>query len=372
MRPQRPKWKWMIMQIERIPFTHGMEIEQFPGDNEHRTGTRMYNSDIVSGGIPSRTIAWSGFRWHRDPSGPQETDFGPYKSLKSMLSAFLDDVEETWDWHNQDDDGSGAGSHLHFHLEELDGRYGDDTIEAWTITWNSLVDLTPFFAPFLAADWTNGFRDAVDYWASPQTTRWSQSTTRDNVRQAYQRPEVRQYESVTLNSNSADKPVTIELRLNEAHPTFACFGMWFMRRTIKRCLEEGWSVKLNERVGASKEDLYDKIYNVSRTDSLISRMQEPMQIVFEEGRGIPGTDRVEFESMWDVLMTILNQQTPRRGTWGRRVLELVRQAGRFAELSSRQQGLQRMPGPERQNGAMWRVFDEEFEWDVGVDKERHE
>ncbi|AAM88716.1 hypothetical protein PhiCh1p43 [Natrialba phage PhiCh1] len=75
----------------RSPFTHGMEIEQFPGPlpSDVRSYTMNNNRGSLDG-------------WHNDASGPRETSIGAYKNCKTILNRFYKDTRDediTWDWH---------------------------------------------------------------------------------------------------------------------------------------------------------------------------------------------------------------------------------------------------------------------------------
>ena len=185
-------------------------------------------------------------RWESDLSGPREfPDLGPRKQVKSLVTRFQDtarqyDDEEPWSWHNETGAGDGCGSHAHITFADQTEGDRERFVEGMTIAWNSAVELTPFLAPFFCSDWENGFRGSINRWASPQLTRYSQSTMDRKVRENNQRT----YDSVTLSPREGAKPITIELRLNEAHPSFALVGLTFLRRTMTKAMREGWSPKL--------------------------------------------------------------------------------------------------------------------------------
>lgn len=268
-------------------YTHGMEVEQDPNQAPDEV---VYGDD-----------------WHRDGSGPQETDYGSYKQVKSIINAFRRDVEgQTWNWHNETQGGSGCGSHVHLNV----GNDFDDELSAWTITWNAMIELTPFMLPLFCADWSSGFRSSVDRWASPNTTRYSQSTMESMV--SNPTSQSRRYDAVTMNgAEYSGKPLTIELRMNEAHPFQACTGLLFLRRVAGRCVEGGWSPKLAGDRSELIADIYEAAYE--STDP-IEALRDVGPIEFEEGRGIPGAGD-EFDNALQVLRAILTSMGTDSGNY---------------------------------------------------------
>lgn len=343
----------------RSPFTHGMEIEQFPG--EVPRAVENYTMNNSEGSLDG---------WHNDASGPRETSIGAYKTTKAILNRFYTDTRDedlTWDWHASDgtpgNRAAGAGSHVHLNVAE---DVFDDTVTAWTIAYNTVAEVFPFLAPFFCHNWQDGFRDGTYYrsgtlnvkkWAEGQLTRLSPDSVRDRVENptGYRR----EYASVTFNpAQTSGKPLTIELRANDAHPAMACNGLLLIRRLTARAIEEGWSPKL-ENHRETLRACYEKIYERATEVGLIRAMKEPIEggIVFQEGRGMPDTDQREFDTMWEVLRSIqiAYPQTP--GTWRKRACKLVR-AGSDA------------CSPHRNTDALWNIDadGDDFEWEHGPEE----
>jgi len=337
----------------RSPFTHGMEIEQFPGPLPNPV--REYTMNNSCGRLTD---------WHNDASGPRETSIGAYKNCKTILNRFYQDTRDediTWDWHGAQN-GAGAGSHVHLCVA---GDVFDDPVTAWTISYNTVTEIFPFLAPYFCHDWENGFREGtsyrgselnVEHWAEGQTTRLSQDSVQDRVENpsSYRR----EYSSVTFNpAQGSGKPLTIELRANDAHPAMALNGLLTIRRVTGRAIEGGWSPKL-ENHRRTLERVYEKIYRRATDVGLITAMKEPIEggITFQEGRGIPGVDQREFETAWEVLRAIqvAYPQTP--NTWRCRAYNLVR-TGRD-EYS-----------PANNTEALWNIDADqgEFSWQHGPD-----
>lgn len=340
----------------RSPFTHGMEIEQFPDLLPRDVRAQVMNND--RGALTD---------WHNDASGPRETSIGAYKNCKTILNRFYKGTRDegvTWDWHSANATsgrGAGAGSHVHLCVA---GEVFDDPITAWAIAYNSVVEVFPFFAPYFCHDWERGFRQGTTYrsgqlgierWADPQLTRYSTDTVRDRV----ERPTRynREFSSVTFNPARGNKPLTIELRANDAHPAIALVGLLQLRRLTGRAIEAGWSPKF-ENHRATLAACYQTIYQRASEVGLITAMQEPIDggITFAEGRGLPGIDQREFDTMWDVLraIQIAYPQTP--NTWRCRAYNLVR-AGRDEF------------GPQNNPEALWNIDADagEFRWEHGPD-----
>jgi len=301
------------------PYTHGMEIEQFPSilPAAVRNHTMCNDRGCTDG-------------WHRDGSGPRETSLGPAKNVKSILNTFYADTRDediTWDWHSNDG-GGGAGSHVHLHMAE---DVFDDEVTGWTISYNTVIELFPFLAPYFCHEWRHGFRGgitqhgselAVEYWAGATATRYSTSTVREHVEHAHSYS--RSYNAVTFNSAAGDKPVTIELRANDAHPGMALNGLLLLRRVAGRAVEGGWSPKLVNHQETIHQ-VYDAIYERAAEVGLMEAMQEeiPGGITFREGRGIPGVEQREFETPFEVLRAIQRAYPQTPGSWRARGEALV-------------------------------------------------
>jgi len=311
-------------------YSHGMEIEQDP-DQAPR--------DVVQGDD-----------WHRDGSGPQETDYGAYNQVKSILNAFKDDCDgSTWTWHNETTGGAGCGSHVHLNV----GSDFDDELQAWTITHNTVIELAPFMLPLFCADWTNGYRDSVARWASPTTTRYSQDTLQSMV--SNPRSQSRSYDAVTMNgADYSGKPLTLELRMNEAHPARAIVGLLFLRRVAGRCVEKGWSPKLAGDRSRVIAEIYDAAYDANDP---IEALRDAGSIEFEDGRGIPGVGE-EFDNALEVLRAILGSMGTDHGNYKDRV-----KAFTMARIDGRHES-----GPEDLGREAWRVDEGSRFWSMVDDR----
>lgn len=337
------------------PYTHGMEIEQFP--EELPREARDYTMNNSEGSLDG---------WHNDASGPRETSIGAYKNTKTILNRFYGDTRDediTWDWHASDG-SNGAGSHVHLCVAE---SVFEDPMTAWTISYNTVVETFPFLAPFFCHNWEEGFRDGseygygselnVEHWAEGTTTRFSQDSVEERVSEPTRYR--RSYESVTFNPAQGDKPLTIELRANDAHPAMALNGLLLIRRMTGRAVEAGWSPKL-ENHRETLEACYEKIYHRATDVGLLTAMQEEIDggITFREGRGLPGVDNREFDTMWEVLRAIMVAYPQTPGTWRKRSHILVR-SGKDEY------------GPQNNPDALWN-FDADrgdFSWDHGPEQE---
>lgn len=362
------------MNLSGIPLEHGMEVEQDGG--------------VVPWEILEDTRGEYFGRWESDLSGPREFEnLGPGKQVKNLVRRFTEtsrqyDDEVPWEWHNETSAGSGCGSHAHITFaDDTDDR--DRFVEGMTIAWNTAVELTPFLAPFFSADWEQGFRSSISRWASPQLTRYSQSTMDRKVRQNNSRS----YDSVTLSPREGSKPLTVELRLNEAHPAFALVGLTFLRRTMTKAMRGGWSPKLAGDRRSRLNELYRAIYQPDT--GLVEAMQSVGPFRFEVGRGIPGSDVLEYETAWDVLEKIMAVNGIDRGAYDDHVKKLIQAAGRGdtvevpvdqAEMvvseplaMAADGGVATFSGselgPQNNIRAMWHTLDPDFEWDVGPEVE---
>lgn len=355
------------MDVGRIPMTHGMEIEQFDLPNE------------ISQDPEGKY--WG--TWEHDPSGPREIEIGPGKHVKRLIGDFNETARQygrlPWVWASSNG-SSGAGSHVHFNVDNVDDE--ETTIKAWTIAYNTIVDLLPVLSPFFCHNWEEGFRDGTDYdssqtnvehWASPVTARYDT----DSMRQYYQRPDSfsRAYDAITANpSDHTGKPLTLELRLSDSHPVFALTGSYYLRKTVKRCFDRDWSVKIDRQASQGiniVREMYDRIYHIPDGSNLINELQRPLRIEFEDGREVPNLDST-YACPYDLLEDILIEITPR---WGedradRRASNLVRYAGdlvRSRRSDPFVENVSRIPCPSRNERAIWHMDTEQFSWQVGPD-----
>ena len=344
------------MIVNGIPISHGMEVEQCESQ------------------VPSEILNDSEGRyfgnWHRDGSGPREIEaIGPSKQVGRLIKQFNEtmrqyDDNRPWNWTNQTQRGSGCGSHAHLSFEQ-DGATDEEKVEGYTIAYNTAVELTPFLAPFWAYNWEDGFRSSASRWAAPQTTRFSTST----MEQRLNSPRGRSYDAVTLNPpRSGGKPMTIELRLSETPPAFALVGLTFLRRVMTKAMKGGWSPKIAGDRNAVLNDVYSKIYNAQRHGGLFDALKATDSITFEEDRGLPGTDKLEFDNAWEVLKKILTTNGTGKGNYDDRVKKLVKAAGSGEEFTdSRGRGHYHggALGPQRNDRAFWHTTDDDFSWDIG-------
>lgn len=368
------------MDLNGIPIAHGMEIEQ--------------DGAVVPDEILEDPSGDHLGTWDSDLSGPREIpDLGPSKPVMPILREFTEamrrhDDEEPWEWHNETRRGAGCGSHAHVSFADGDACE-DRRVEGYTIAWNTAVELAPFLAPFWCFDWENGFRSSASRWAAPQLTRYGQSTmgrkledppTRDNSK------------SVVMNPPGAGgKPLTIELRINENHPAFALPGLTFLRRTMTKAMRGGWSPKIAGDRRSVLNDVYHSLYRAGSGGGLVEAMKSAGPIEFEEGRGIPGSDKLEYDSAWDVLLKIMAVNGVDRGAYDDHVKKLIQAAGDGTEVRMRSDevvaaagldsarrmaadGGERVAtgaelGPQNNTRAMWHTLDPDFRWDVGPEVE---
>lgn len=336
------------------PFTVGMEIEQFT--EEIPSAARNYVMSNEDGNLRD---------WEDDLSGPRETSIGGYKRAKTILNKWLGETRDngiTWDWHAADSTGRGAGSHVH--LSVADDVF-EDTVEAWTIAYNTVLEVWPFFAPYFCHNWEDGFRNGEGYrgsrsqiqrWASPTLTRKARSTMEDRVSAPTFGHD--NSEAVTMNGARRNgKPMTIELRANDAHPAMALPALLQLRRITGLCIERGWSIKLEDHHDTLRK-CYEKIYERAPEVGLLTAMQEPIEggITFLEGRGLPEIERRSFDTMYEVLQALDNAHTRSAGTYRDRAQKLV--AAGCDEF-----------GPHNNPNALWHTDVDRgaFAWDHGPD-----
>jgi hypothetical protein len=162
----------------------------------------------------------------------------------------------------------------------------------------------------------------------------------------------RSYQAVTLNA-ARDKPLTIELRLNEAHPAMAVPGSLLLRHVTGKAMERDFSVKLEDR--SQLAEVYDVIYNRATRVGLLTAMQEELPsgpIRFEDGRGIPGREKQEYATPYDVFLALSRQQHSDPDYYMGRA-QLMAESGNDAV------------GPQNNQHALWAIDQDEerFYWE---------
>jgi len=171
--------------------------------------------------------------------------------------------------------------------------------------------------------------------------------------------------------------------LNEAHPAFALVGLTFLRRTMTKAMRGDWSPKLAGDRRYKLNELYSVIYNASSHGGLVEAMKSVGPFQFVEGRGIPGSKVLEYDTAWDVLLKIFAVNGIDKGAYDDRVKKLVQAAGDGTEVeidviqersssatiavtdggSTTLSGSEL--GPQNNARAIWHTIDKDFSWDVG-------
>ena len=303
--------------------SYGMEIEQTKSNVPSDVHGMDYGDSGTFGG------------WHTDGSGPIETDLGPYKLAKSLAKKFVRETraasgsDTPWTWtaaNNRVGSANGNGSHVHYELNNPDGISDDEVKEAWTIAYNTIVELTPLMAPFFCHDWVEGFRSGTNYsyggetnvghYAEKQTTRLSQDSVWQKVRHGHAS---RSYDAVTWNgSDVGGKPLTLELRLNDAHPSIAMVGLSMMKKLVVEAIERGWSVKT---ANGSLDYNWEAAYAPATSRfNLFTTLGDSPSVEFHENRGIPRLEGQSFDSALDALVAVIESFSPKAGSWRDRVM----------------------------------------------------
>lgn len=347
-----------------VPVTFGFEVEQDAEDISY----------AIRG---EETISGEQYHWHRDGSGPLETTFGGGKYPGVPCRDFVEYVkkkEVTWIWRSEiRRRRRGCGSHLHFRPREEDlSHLRMNVVNAWTTTYNTLLEVTPLVAPlFCWGGMTGhfGYRNKWKDWAKLNTTRLA---TR-SVRSVLDYPEdssLRHYRHVTWNERKGEdfpphmrKPLTIEMRLAETHPGIAYEAAILVNRVIRKCIDRGFvSPKLDrteDRTLNMRLETFNRIDNAleqsrirsSETHNLYELMDTHVAVIdFEPGRGIP--DMEEHYPTWSTFFDDFLR------TYGDPYHPMARVCRLF---------LHRGVPSENQN-AVWDIFNEygDFSWDQDI------
>jgi len=111
--------------------------------------------------------------------------------------------------------------------------------EVWATAHNTLIEIYPWILPLFCAGAPDvfRFRVSISRWAEFVHKRYGPSGMREKLSQGYvDHP----YHAVALNRKTRDKPLTLEIRLNEAHPCIAYMAICIMNRIIRKCYERGY------------------------------------------------------------------------------------------------------------------------------------
>jgi hypothetical protein len=327
--------KWVT-----IPCTSGMEIEQKYED------------------VRRNRLLMQKYEWHEDLSGPYETalepSIAPLEKIKEFVSTALEDGN-IWEWKGYWWDSwaereRGCGCHIHmrprpskYHKQvdalrppeqripglQQDPEYDhppDVPIEeVWATAYNTLIEVYPFILPLFCAGGSTvfRFRQSVTGWAAFVWGRISAQSMRDYLSPDYLG---HPYDAVALNRKTRDKPLTLEIRLNESHPCITYVTITLLNRIIRKCFQRRYTSPKLAMDRWTRGDFYEKIRDAvgesamqerDLYETLESAVQEWVRehgpIQFEEGREIPGLKRYYdsyFKIFRDITYTHLHFMNP--------------------------------------------------------------
>jgi len=249
--------------------------------------------------------------WHYDGSGPLETSIGPGLYLGREVFKFLRDVgPDWWAWRGEMPDTRGCGSHIHFRVRE---ELAADVLEAWTCLYNTMIEVFPILLPLVSAYEMKPLRRTAGQWAQAITTRMSPARMAHYLEPNFSG---REYHYVTPNKRVAydpthgPKPLTIEMRLNEAHPSLAYTAAILVNRITRRCFDRRFqSPKLAERDRVLREWLTNVFVGSHslRYKDAYTWLMEDREIRFV--RPIP-LCQAQYRTMWDCFDDVLDKYIP--------------------------------------------------------------
>lgn len=272
-----------IKYYKPMPVSFGFEIEQL-------------DTDVCS------TLRFS-YDWHYDGSGPYETALPPSVYPGRMLKGFIDRCRTTpdctWKWKSEIDHPrapsrrAGCGSHIHFRPRQEIEYISAQWVAAWTTAFNTLVEVVPLVLPMFCygreRDAVFTFRREALYWAHIVRRRVSEATTMRFLDPGYSG---HPYDAVAWNKSRETKPLTIELRLNETHPSIAYELAILLNRIIRKCFERGFvSPKMTDRVHMIEEIERHTARSIERQENLYTILEMVEDIRFMRGREIPLLDQ---------------------------------------------------------------------------------
>lgn len=266
---------------KKMPVTFGFEIEQL--DRDVCDGLRL------------------SYDWHYDGSGPYETALPPSTYPGRMLKSFIDRCRQTpgcaWVWKSeiqhpyQHDRWAGCGSHIHFRPRQDVESINAQWLEAWTTAYNTLVETVPLVLPMFcwgrARNNVFTFRQEALMWANIVKRRFTTRTMSTFMQPSYTG---HPYDAVAMNKKTQEKPLTLELRLNETHPAIAYELAIILNRIIRKCFDRGFvSPKLSDRNHVLDEIERHTSDSINRSENLYRHLRQVESISFS--REIPLLDR---------------------------------------------------------------------------------
>lgn len=285
-----------IKYYKLMPVTFGFEIEQLDTDV----------CDQLRFAYP----------WHYDGSGPYETALPPSTYPGRKLKGFIDTCRAapgcTWTWKSEISNPtgrgrmSGCGSHIHFRPRKDVDYISAQWVEAWTTAFNTLVETVPLVLPMFCygreRDAVFTFRREALYWANIVKRRVSSATTMRFLDPSYiGHP----YDAVAWNKKIVEKPLTIEMRLNETHPAIAYELAILLNRIIRKCYERGFvSPKMRERSRVIDDIVRHTTRSIERNENLYTILEMVENIRFVRGREIPLLNR-EYPNYLELFKDIL-------------------------------------------------------------------
>ena len=283
----------------------------------------------------------------RDGSGPLETSIGVFiKPLDMMMDFWQRTRERPWPWANEfvlRRNRVGCGSHIHFRpaFDDIRDRLGLSPEVAWSVIWNTLIDLSLILFPLLVL--SPHPRRSFYRWAEPWPFggdsdiphRWgrrSEETFRRYVVACeFGEPDcvnpriinikhIDSYKFVSLSGTHSDvgsKPVTAEVRAAETHPLFAATFVRVIIRYSRIALERGLSPKLTED---SRRTIYAALERIADGANVYDVWRETGPIRFEPDRSPWPNDVAlargwyEFDSLMSAFRTIVMDTVAEKGT----------------------------------------------------------
>jgi len=323
-----------------MPVTFGFEIEQYDADI-CRELERLYT-------------------WHYDGSGPYETAIGPATYPGRLVSNFIYNVRYyrcEWNWkHNLPFTNKGCGSHIHFRPRDDVEYIRVQWVEAWTVAYNTMVEVVPFMLPLFA--WGDErhiyYRKSAAVrpnrrsgWAKFTKRRLSPSSVRNFLDPSYiGHP----YNAIAWNRKTRAKPLTLEVRLNETHIAISYYASIILNRIIRKCYERGFrSPKLHETVRSTIlsdiEDAY--ISTCIYRDDLYDRLKDIGPIRFSKSIPLLKNEYNKYSEVFDDIIKKYTPSYPPMARIGRLFLH---------------RGY-----PAANTNALWHIFEPygRFKWDRG-------
>ena len=286
--------------------------------------TKENNKGHLDTGIDVKRRTYNG---HYDPNGPWEFMMDHTTRHDDLIRDFDNAIKgNRWVWHdNWMLDGKNYSCSAHIHFSPVNCEWND--------LWNFLVKILPLTAPF----WIHGQRPRKQafsgkVWAFPVVD----TLGYDDVTAIFEGHVIEgesghhyqyghQYDVLAWNAHDEKKNVTIEFRLNEAHPYWSVRCLEAINEVFKLCGNPGKYHAELFQIENEKEVLSDLWALIGHEDVYVALSKsKPIKFVKEHGKKSYFNDlfKDEYANALEFFVDFCNKISVLVGDPAKKVLEL--------------------------------------------------